>query len=291
MKKEYEKYRKMLEKINEKISCYVEIEKVYKQMMNQHPKTIKHYKKDKEIAQWYAFSIGLFACSINFQEEKAEQEYREDRIVYFSLLTNISNDILAIVKLVDNGFEFQANLIIRNLIELLYTLLVALINKEKRKEYFNSGMLQNEYSVWNKNFRMNKMSEELAKYESKIFDEKIREELKVMRKQTYQYYSSYIHNDYAFCVLSCYSPKQENSKEEPFLEYNLWGKYNYAGKKILKELNINLWMIMLYFKHIISKKEYFNKENYVEEESKEFWNDALIILFVLEEEIKKYYKE
>ena len=291
MKKEYEKYRKMLEKINEKISCYAEIEKVYKQVMNQQPKIIKYYKKDKEIAQWYAFSIGLFACSINFQEEKAEQEYREDRIVYFSLLTNISNDILAIVKLVDNGFEFQANLIIRNLIELLYTLLVALINKEKRKEYFNSGMLQNEYSVWNKNFRMNKMSEELAKYESKIFDEKIREELKVMRKQTYQYYSSYIHNDYAFCVLSCYSPKQENSKEEPSLEYNLWGKYNYAGKKILKELNINLWMIMLYFKHIISKKEYFNKENYVEEESKEFWNDALIILFVLEEEIKKYYKE
>ena len=291
MKKEYEKYRKMLEKINEKISCYAEIEKVYKQVMNQQPKIIKYYKKDKEIAQWYAFSIGLFACSINFQEEKTKEEYREDKIVYFSLLTNISNDILAIVKLVDNGFEFQANLIMRNLIELLYTLLVVLINKEKRKEYFDSGMLQNEYSVWNKNFRMNKMSEELAKYESKIFDEKIREELKVMRKQTYQYYSSYIHNDYAFCVLSCYSPKQENSKEEPSLEYNLWGKYNYAGKKILKELNINLWMIMLYFKHIISKKEYFNKKNYVEEESKEFWNDALIILFVLEERIKKYYKE
>lgn len=74
--------------------------------------------------------------------------------------------------------------------ELIYTLLVVLINKEKRKEYFNSGMLQNEYSVWNKNSRMTKISEELAKYEADIFNKEFIEELRTMRKEIYQYYSS-----------------------------------------------------------------------------------------------------
>lgn len=291
MKKVYEKYRKELEKMKQKISSYKEVKDLYQEMIDCKPDTIEYYKKDKEIAQWYALSMGLFACSINFQEEKEKEEYREDAIVYFSLLTNISNAILAIVQLVDNGFEFQANLIMRNLMELLYTLLVVLINKEKRKEYFDSGMLQNEYSVWNKNFRMTRMSEELSEYESDFFDEEFIEKLRVMRKEIYQYYSSYIHNDYAFCALSCYSPKQDDSDEEPYLEYNLWGRYNYAGKKILNELNRNMWIIMLYFKHIISRKEYFNRENYISEETKEFWNDALIILFMLEEEMKSYCKD
>lgn len=48
---------------------------------------------------------------------------------------------------------------------------------------------------------------------------------------------------------------------------------------------------MLYFKHIISRKKYFNKENYIVEETKEFWNDALMILFMLEQEMKKYCKD
>lgn len=175
--------------------------------------------------------------------------------------------------------------------ELIYTLLVVLINKEKRKEYFNSGMLQNEYSVWNKNFRMTKISEELAKYEADIFNKEFIEELRTMRKEIYQYYSSYIHNDYAFCVLSCYSPEQDGENGESYLEYNLWGRHNYAGKKILDGLNRNMWMTMLYFKHVISRKKYFNKENYIVEETKEFWNDALMILFMLEQEMKKYCKD
>ena len=140
-------------------------------MKRQKPKSTKHYKKEKEIAQWYALAIGLLALSININEEKETEEYQLDSTVYFSLLTNISNDIFSIIKLVDNGLEFQANIIMRNLIELLYTLLVVLINKEKRKEYYDSGRLQNSYEVWNKNFKMSKLNEELFTYETKVFEE------------------------------------------------------------------------------------------------------------------------
>ena len=111
-----------------------------------------------------------------------------------------------------------------------------------------------------------------------------------MRKEMHEYYSSYIHNDYAFCILSCYSQEQKEKTEDPHLEYNLWGRYNYAGKKILDGLNRNLWMTMLYFKHIISQKKYFDKNHYIDKNAIEFWNDALIILFMIEEKMKGYYE-
>lgn len=300
MKKEYDEIDKeVLKRKNEKISSYRGLKSLYRQMKRQKPKSTKHYKKDKEIAQWYALAIGLLALSININEEKETEEYQLDSTVYFSLLTNISNDIFSIIKLVDNGLEFQANIIMRNLIELLYTLLVVLINKEKRKEYYNSGRLQNSYEVWNKNFKMSKLNEELFTYETKVFeeglagenseilDEEFRKNLKNMRRNIYKHYSSYIHNDYISCVLSCYSPKIHKSSKEPELNYNLWGAYNYMGQSILDSLNRNMMMTMLYFKKIISKDECFRNYKYISEKNHFLWNDGIIILFMLEEKIKK----
>lgn len=300
MKKEYDELDKeAFKRVNEKISSYRGLKTFYNQMKRQKPKSSKHYKKEKEIAQWYALAIGLLALSININEDKETEEYQQDSVVYFSLLTTISNDIYSIIKLVDSGLEFQANIIMRNLIELLYTLLVVLINKEKRKEYFDSGRLQNAYKVWTKNFKMSKLNEELFEYETKVFeegltgenskmlDEDFRKRLKEMRKDIYKHYSSFIHNDYTSCVLSCYSPRLNNSAKEPELNYNLWGAYNYMGKSILDSLNRNMMMTMLYFKKIISKDECFRNYKYISEKTHFLWNDGIIILFMLEEKMKK----
>lgn len=304
MKKEYDEIDKeVFKRVNEEISSYRGLKSLYKQMKREKPKSNKHYKKEKEISEWYALSIGLLALSINLNEDKETEEYQLDSAVYFSLLTNISNDIFSIIKLIDDGLEFQANLIMRNLIELLYTLLVVLINKEKRKEYYDSGRLQNAYEVWNKNFKMSKLNEELFEYETKIFEEKLegdksevlneefRNRLKNMRKEMYKNYSSFMHNDYSSCILSCYSPRIYKSSKEPELNYNLWGAYNYKGKVILDELNRIMMMTMLYFKNIISKKEYFNRNNYISKKHYFLWNDGIIILFMLEGKIKREIKE
>ena len=292
MKKEYNKiYKEVLKKSNKKLSPYRKLKSFYRQMKRLKPRSNRHYKKEKEIAQWYALGIGLLACSIDIQTDKEKEEYQHDSVVYFSLLTNIANDILSVVNLVDNGFEFQANNIIRNFIELIYTFLVVLLNPEKRKEYYDSGMLQNEYNVWSRNFKMSKLNEEIAKYDSKVMDEDLIIELRKMRKETYESYSSYNHNDYDICVLSCYSPNRKKSTEDPDLEYNLWGACNYNGKNILESLNRIVWMTMLYFKHIISQKEYFDKNNYIGENTRNCWDDGIAILFLLEEEMKKLWKE
>ncbi|MCI8291618.1 MAG: hypothetical protein HFJ25_05170, partial [Clostridia bacterium] len=62
MKKEYDEIDKeVLKRKNEKISSYRGLKSLYRQMKRQKPKSTKHYKKEKEIAQWYALAIGLLA--------------------------------------------------------------------------------------------------------------------------------------------------------------------------------------------------------------------------------------
>lgn len=289
-KKDYNKiYNKAFNYPNAKISTYEELKKFLFEMRKEKPKLKRHYTKEKEISELYALCSGFIACSFYFSmEDITNEEYRHDTVVYFSLLTNISNDILSVIDLVENGFEFQANILIRNLFELVYTFLVVLINKEKRIKYFDSARLENEYVIWNQNFRMSKLNDELLKYEKTIFDKEFAEELKIKRTKSYQEYSSYSHNDYIRCCLGCYSPDRIHySDEEPILRYNLWGVYNYDAKKILSSLNYLMWMSFMYFRDIITKSEYFKKDNYISEDNYVWWNNGFMILFMLEEEMKR----
>lgn len=289
-KKDYNKiYNKAFNYPNAKISTYEELKEFLFEIRKEKPKLKRHYIKEKEISELYALCSGFIACSFYFSmEDIANEEYGHDIVVYFSLLTNISNDILSVIDLVENGFEFQTNILIRNLFELVYTFLVVLINKEKRIKYFDSARLKNEYAIWNQNFRMSKLNDELLKYEKTIFDKEFAEELKVKRTKTYQEYSSYSHNDCIRCYLGCHSPDMIHySAEEPILYYNLWGVYNYDAKKILSSLNYLMWMSFMYFRDIITKSEYFKKDNYISEDNYVWWNNGFMILLMLEEEMKR----
>lgn len=286
--KDYKKiYKKAFNYPNAKISTFEELKNFLFEMKKEQPKLKRHYKKEREISELYALCSGFIACAFYFSEEHIiNEEYKHDSIIYFSLLTNISNGILSVVELVENGFEYQANILIRNVYELVYTFLIVLINKEKRIKYFDSAKLENEYTTWNQNFRMSKLNDELLKYEKTIFDKDFAEELKIKRIKSYQEYSSYSHNDYIRCYLGCYSPDRIHySDEEPILRYNLWGTYNYDAKKILSSLNYLMWMSFRYFRDIITKSEYFKKDNYISEDNYVWWNNGFMILLMLEEEM------
>ena len=289
-KQDYNKiYDKSFKFPNAKISTYEELKSFLYDMRKEKPKLKRHYAKEKEISDLYALCIGFIACSFYFSQEQISNEsFKRDIMVYSVLLTNISNDILSITNLVENGFEFQANIILRNLFELVYTFLVVLINKEKRIKYFDSARLQNEYTTWNQNFRMSKLNDELSKYEKTLFNEAFAEELKLKRTKAYQEYSSYSHNDYIRCYLGCYSSDSIHcSDENPILHYNLWGSYNYEANKIFNSLNYLMWMSCMYFRDIITKPEYFQKTNYISNTNYVWWNNGFMILLMLEEEMKR----
>lgn len=271
-----------------KLSSYENLKDFLFSMKKERPILKKHYSKEKEISELYALCTGLIACAIYFSNEDIDEKYKKDSLVYFSLLTNISNDILSVVNLIDNGFEFQANIIMRNLFELVYSFLVVLINKEIRIKYFDSAKFENEYTIWNKYFRMSKLNDELSKYEKEIFDKDFANELKDKRIEAYKRYSSYSHNDCLTCYIGCHSPDRLHySEEDPHLFYNLWGAYNYDANKILNSLNYLMWMSFMYFRDIISNPDYFKKDNYISKENYIYWNNGFMILLMLEEEIHR----
>ncbi len=277
-------------KMKEDIISYKEIKKMLCDIRKNKAKTTKKYSKEREVAELYALATGIIACAMHFSADSMKEKYKKDNTVYFSLLTNMSNDILGIINLIDNGFEFQAKILIRNLMELMYTLLVTMINEEKRIEYFESADLGNSYAVWQKNFKMSKLNEELAKYEETVFDKELQQEMKEQRRNMYQYYSSYVHNDFLSMVMGCHSIDKKDNPDDSEFYYNLWGMYNNESKEILETVNKLIWIHLMYFRYIISKSVYYNRSNYISKENISLWNSGFLIIFMIEKMLKRIYK-
>lgn len=284
-RKEYDKlYKSIFKEVNNdtQISTYEEFLSFIKEMKSIKPEVNKEMKVEKRTTELYALSSGLLALALESSKENIQEQLKNYSTVYETLFTNISNDCLAIIKLLESGFEFQARILARNLFELVYTLLVVIINKDKCKAYFESAKLENSYDTWNKYFRMSKLNEELYNFEKKD-DSEFAEMMKKSRKNTYGQYSSYAHNDFMYCFIGCHSTDREND----IVNYNLWGNYNYNAKYILSSVNDLLWMMFLYFKSFMSKSNIFNKNDFITEDNYKYWNDALFISVILDGQEKK----
>ena len=270
-------YKEIFKNEDKPISSYDELIDFLKEMKSVKPKFNKDIKNERRKTECYALSCGLLALALENKNKEIDENLKQYITVYATLLTNISNDCLAIVNMLDNGFEFQARILSRNLFELIYTLLVVIINKDKCREYFEAGA-ENGYEIWNKYFRVSKLNEELYNYE-KQEDIELAEMMKNIRKKTYSEYSSYAHNDFIYCFIGCHS----TDREKEFVNYNLWGNYNFNAISILESVNELLWMMFLYLENMISKKEIFEKSLFISEENHKYWNDAFLIAVMLDE--------
>lgn len=285
-KKYYESIYKKLYKNNENIEIikYEEIKSFLQEIKNEKVKTNVSYRKSKEIAELYALSTGFISFALRESSGSIEEKYKNENTIYSSFLTNISNTIFGIVDLIDNGLEYQAKILIRNLMELLFSFLVVIIDKDKRKEYFDTAKLGNSYEIWQKNFKMSKLNEALSVYEKQKFDEDMQEELCSKRRELYKYYSSFVHNDFMSIFLGAYSidNKDENNS---YYHYNLWGCFNFEANQIYETLNNLILIYLMYFRDLITKPQYFDKSNYITKENYYWWNSGFIVLLMLEKEL------
>lgn len=281
-KKYNELYEKIFKDNDNKVSCYDELVDFLKEMKSVKPEKNYEIKNEKRKTECYALSCGLIALAMENSSNYIAEDVKNYATVYQTLFTNISNDCLSIVNMLDNGFEFQARILVRNLFELIYTLLTVIINKEKCKKYFEAAKQENGYAVWNKNFRMSKLNEEIYNYEKQV-DQELADIMKKARTSSYSEYSSYTHNDFIYCFIGCHS----TNKETEFVHYNLWGNYNYNAINILEAVNYLLWMFFLYFENMISKKGIFEKSEFISTENYKYWNDAFLISLMLDDEAYK----
>ncbi len=275
-------YRDIFKNEDKPISSYDELVDFLKEMKSVKPEKNDEIKTERRKTECYALSCGLLALTFENRDDETNESIKQYRMVYQTLLTNISNDCLAIINMLDNGFEFQARILARNLFELIYTLLITVIDKDKCTQYFESASLENGYEIWNKYFRISKLNEQLYNYEKKE-DIEFAEMMKDIRKKTYSEYSSYAHNDFLYCFIGCHS----TDRETEFTNYNLWGNYNYNAKSILESINELLWMMFLYLENMISKKEIFEKSSLIYEDNFKYWNDAFLIAVMLDEQKQK----
>ena len=155
---------------SEKVSSdIVEMENEYRTLKAYCDEFIRYYSiKEKtpddqiEIVQlaymyaiiWDAFSVLSMSCNKD----------ETNNLVFSSLATTISNDILAIIKLSMDGLDYQAMNILRNLYEIGLLILNICMDEEKRKKFIRSASEGDSYEVWRKYFNMGSMLTTISDY-------------------------------------------------------------------------------------------------------------------------------
>lgn len=146
------------------------------------------------------------------------QEKGEHYPLLFSLMTQISNTIVAVIKLADEGLDYQALSLIRNLMELYMMLLTAIESPEKRTELRQAVDAESARKVWHKYFNKKHFIQMIEIYTA--YDIQIKEACKKWVEEIYAELSSFAHNDYVNMI--CFSRAiGENGIHPP----NLWGEY------------------------------------------------------------------
>lgn len=192
----------------------------------------KHsYIIDKTNLYIILFSHFPIACSeLQIFDSKFVPNSKKVNFLMESFLCNFSNNILSILNLVINGFDYQASILIRNTVELSFLMMTLLIDSSKIKTYCNLAN-HNNPQVWRKNFSFKSLNDFLENYENKITKQhtELTNNMKSWRKNIYSLYSEHTHN----AVL----PSVVFSRSSPIndkMYINLFGTYATRIDKLLE---------------------------------------------------------
>lgn len=173
--------------------------------------------------------IKLIALKTHIFSITIPKESETDFFLLSALFTHISNTIVAVMKLVDDGLDYQAFALLRNLTELYMTLLTVVESPQKRVEYERASDAEIARKVWHKFFNKKHFIQMLETYYSNNSELKIA--CKNWIEDIYSELSSYAHNDYLNVI--CYRFSIGESEINPL---NLWGEYVSRRKIIYQKL-------------------------------------------------------
>ena len=168
---------------------------------------------DKELAYIRLIALRYYILTLGTPREKGEHFP-----LLFSLLAQISNTIMAIIKLADEGFDYQALSLARNLMELYMTLLTVLESPSKRTELRKAVDAESARKVWHKYFNKKHFIQMIEAYTA--YEPEIKEACKTWVEETYAELSSFAHNDYVNMI--CFTFAAGKDVGNPV---NLWGEY------------------------------------------------------------------
>lgn len=176
-------------------------------------KKVSNYLAEKELvyAKLAAFRYSLIAMH-------SPKDHDDIYPLIFSLLIQTSNTIIAVIKLADEGLDYQALSLIRNLMELYMTLLTVIESPQKRAELRNAVDAETARKVWHKYFNKKHFIKMLEEYTAPY--PMLIESCKMWADETYKELSSFAHND--SLNMFCFSYAVGKNETNPL---NIWGEY------------------------------------------------------------------
>lgn len=178
-----------------------------------------------------------------------------NNLVFSSLATTISNNLIAIIELSLNGLDYQAMNILRNLYEIGLLALNICIDEEKRKQFFDSARKENSYEVWRKYFSTKSMLNTIQSYSS---SESLESYWKKDLKQYYSRLSSFAHNSLANIYVFSFS-RPKDPEEDHCL--NVCAHFASRYEQILRETADLIWAFTKVFRFLMEDvkfKDFFD---------------------------------
>lgn len=177
------------------------------------------YNPPKEVevcvARLTALHYAILALGVNCGKST-------ERCLYSGLFLAISNTIVAIIKLAEEGLDYQAMSLIRNLFELFMTLVIVTDSPEKREAFISAHESAEARKVWHRYFTKTKFMQMLKEYcTTRPELNKAIEDFQKWINENYGVLSSYIHSDYPHIVCCSLSQNDAKGCSHP----NVWGQY------------------------------------------------------------------
>lgn len=199
-----------------------------------------------------------------------------------SIISNITNDIIAIYELLLLGFKYQSNIIYRNLVELLTLLAASLIDEDKMIKYSDSLKNDDFNTLWRDEFSYKVLNNIISKYEKDIFknEKQILNKMLKWHKKIYRTYSAYVHNSSFECVFGGYNMHGES------LVPNVFGDVVDEINEQIADINQTLYYFNLLFFHLLISKLKFEPD-----EKPPLWQCTGVFKILIDKIGIKAYKE
>ncbi|WP_032870186.1 hypothetical protein [Bacillus sp. UNC69MF] len=194
-----------------------------------------------------------------------KEEYERINQTFQGLLTQLTNGLIGISKLIERGLDYQARVLFRNLAEMSWLTLVLIYDEEWLRMYIQDDKYE-------KYFRPYKIRNKLNEIENATeLPQSIKDELNKNRKQIYKFYSEILHNTYPYPILGA-MVKRINGEEN--LALSLFGKITRYSSRTIHEVNTCIYLFILMFYRALGTLHKLK----VEGENDEYFASKSIIL-------------
>jgi len=207
-------------------------------------------------------------------------------MIYSSFCFQISNMILGIYKLAEDGLEYQAMCLVRVLLEMLLTFLAILIDSNYREKYIESADVSKERQIWRSELRMQKAQKIVWDYAETIDEElKIQcRECKKIYDEMYADLSKFEHNSYANMMVMQYTLVGEER-----LELNINGNKVTGIERIFKQALLVIVPMEALFSRVIFENDIMDCNLPEDEFGQRMWSYATVLHIIVSDLAQKYF--